>query len=185
MSDDMYTGGATRVTRDRRVVGVANYDVAADGETLVAYGLGACVAIGLYDEQNGIGALAHTMLPEEPADATAAPGKYADATLRAMLQEIVEAGGAYGSLEGWLVGGADIFPVEHFDLPQGVGERTASVVRDELAALDIPVVAEQIGGSEGRTVEFDTATGDRYIRRANSNKAVIFGDDDSNQNPRE
>ncbi|MFB6141970.1 MAG: chemotaxis protein CheD [Halorientalis sp.] len=183
MSDetaDMYTGGATEVRRERRVVGVANYVVATAGETLVAYGLGACVAVGLYDEENGVGALAHTMLPEEPEDATAAPGKYADTTLRAMLQDVVEAGGAYGSLEGWMIGGADIFPVDHFDLEQGVGVRTAEVARRELESLDIPIVAEQIGGTDGRTVEFDTASGERYIRRAESNKAVIFGDDNPN-----
>lgn len=162
MSMRTYGGGDTN--RDRRTIGVANLVVAADGTTLVAYGLGACVAIALHDADNGVGALAHTMLPEQPADSGSEPGKFADSAVRAMLQEMVEAGAAYASVEARLVGGASIFEIEGLNV--GVGERTVEVARDQLDTLDVPVVAEAVGGDRGRTVEFDTGSGELLIYTA-------------------
>ena len=50
---------------DRRFVGVSEYEVVADGTTLIAYGLGACVGLALYDPEHGVGGLAHAMLPRQ------------------------------------------------------------------------------------------------------------------------
>lgn len=154
------------VEADRRVVGVADYTVATGGETLVAYGLGTCVGIGLSDPEAGVAALGHTMLPRQPADSAAEPGKFADETIRTMLREAVAAGAGYGAVEAWLVGGAEVFPLADLDLPAGTGDRTVAVAREQLETLDVPVVAEAVGGDQGRTVEFDTATGAVRVRRA-------------------
>lgn len=161
MSDGLHT-----VDRDRRIVGVADYAVATAGETLVAYGIGACVGIGFSDTDNGVHALAHTMLPSEPDESTAPAGKFADTTVRAVLREMVGRGATHGAVEAWLVGGAEIFPLEDLGLRSAVGERTVSVAREGLSGLDIPVVAEVTGGDHGHTVEFDTAAGEVLLRRA-------------------
>lgn len=155
-----------RAGEDRQVVGVADYTVATGGETLVAYGLGTCVGIGLSDPGAGVAALGHTMLPRQPADSAAEPGKFADETVRAMLKDAVAAGAGYGSVEAWLVGGAEVFPLADLDLPAETGVRTAAVAREQLETLDVPVVAEAVGGDRGRTVEFDTATGAVEVRHA-------------------
>lgn len=147
--------------RERRFVSVSEYHVATAGETLVAYGLGACVAVALYDEEAGIGGLAHTLLPNRTDGLDAASGKYVDAAIHTMLTEMVDAGADYSTVEARLVGGADIFEFE--ELGKGVGEKNAAVAREELAKLDVPVVAEATGGDFGRTVEFDTETGDVEI----------------------
>jgi chemotaxis protein CheD len=152
--------------RSRRVVGVSNYAVATDDEVLVAYGLGTCVAVGLSDPANGVSALAHTVLPREPADSTAPPGKYADTTVQAMLRDMVDEGAGYGSVTAWLVGGATVFPVADLGLPENIGTETAAAAREQLSGLDAPVVAEAVGGDHGRTVEFDTGTGDVLCHRA-------------------
>lgn len=165
MSDDIHTDSRS-VDRDRRIVGVADYAVATAGETLVAYGIGACVGIGLSDTDNGVHALSHTMLPNELDESTAPPGKFADTTVRAVLREMVSQGATHGAMEAWLVGGADIFPLEDLGLESGVGDQTVSVAREGLSGLGIPVVAEVTGGEHGHTVEFDTATGEVLLRRA-------------------
>lgn len=176
MTEDMFTGGGSTADRERRVVGVANYVVSDDGQTLVAYGLGSCVAVGLYDPANGIGALAHVMLPRQPSAATNPPGKYADTTVRAMLEALIEAGGSYASVEGWVVGGADIFPLADLDLPEGIGRRTAAVARETLAALDVQVVDETVGGEEGRTVVYDTSTGEYRVYDSDDADPLVVGE---------
>jgi chemotaxis protein CheD len=164
--NSLYTAGGGDGRRGRRVVGVANYVVATGGETLVAYGLGACVGVGLVDAEAGVAGLAHAMLPTATGDAEGPDGKYVDTAIRQQLRSMADEGAAYGGIEGWLVGGAEIFPVEDLGLPGAVGEQTVETAREELARLDIPVVAESVGGASGRTVRFDTGTGEVLVAYA-------------------
>jgi chemotaxis protein CheD len=150
--------------RNRRLVGISEFAVAADGETLVAYGLGVCIGVALYDPDSGVGGLAHTMLPRKPADGPATEAKYVDAAIHGMLREMIRQGAGYGTVQGYVVGGADIFELE--DLAQGMGDRNAAVARDELRKLNVPLVGEAVGGDVGRTVEFDTETGTVRFRTA-------------------
>lgn len=163
---DMYTVGGGEVDRSRRVVGVADYAVASDGETLVAYGLGSCVGIGLRDGDAGVAALAHTMLPGGSNDPTAPDGKFVDTAVRTMLRSMVADGATYGSVRAFVVGGARIFPLADLGLP-AVGQQTVDAAHAELDALGVSVVAESTGGDQGRTVEFDTATGEALVYTAN------------------
>ncbi|WP_410765576.1 chemotaxis protein CheD [Haloferax sp. DFSO60] len=159
-------------TRERHLVGVSGYHVTDDGETLVAYGLGACVAIVLWDTESGVGALAHTLLPRQDKGLGASPGKYVDAAIQTMLREMVEAGAGYSSIEARLVGGADIFELKA--LGKGIGEKNLAVAREELARLDVPIVAEATGGDHGRTVEFDTETGTLEISTAHTDETELL-----------
>ena len=177
MADGLATYGGGEAERERRVVDVASHVVAADGETLVAYGLGACVAVGVRDTAHGVGALAHAVLPER-SESGAAAGKFADAAVTAMLGDLVEAGGVYDDVEAFVVGGADIFALP--ELPQGVGERTAAGAEETLAGLEVPVVAEAVGGDRGRSVEFDTETGRVVVSTAHGTETTLLegADDD-------
>ena len=141
---------------DRILVGVSNYVVGEDEQTLVAYGLGACVSVVLYDESAGVGGLTHAILPKQPADG-GTPGKYVDAAVEALLREMIAAGSGLGDIEAYVVGGATIFELR--DLAEGAGERNVKAARDQLDSLEVPVVAEAVGGDVGRTVELDLATG--------------------------
>lgn len=175
MSDGLFTTGGGTSERSRRVVNVADYAVATDGETLVAYGLGSCVGIGLVDPEHGAAALAHAMLPSEDGNSAAPRGKFVDTAVEEMLREMVEAGASYGRVEGWLVGGAQIFSLADLGLPREVGQRTVDAARNELRGLGIPIVADATGGSDGRTVEFDTATGRVVIDRAEGESEQLYG----------
>ncbi|MFC5970996.1 chemotaxis protein CheD [Halomarina salina] len=141
---------------DRILVGVSNYVVGESEQTLVAYGLGACVSVVLYDESEGVGGLTHAMLPNQPAD-SGNPGKYVDAAVEALLRDMIAAGSGLGDIEAYVVGGATIFELR--DLATGAGERNVEAARDQLDSLDVPVVAEAVGGDVGRTVELDLTTG--------------------------
>jgi chemotaxis protein CheD len=176
MSEEIATYGGGEAQRDHRVVDVATFVVGGDGETLVAYGLGACVAVGVRDVERGVGALAHVVLPERPDESGAAAGKFADSAVPAMLQQVVEAGAAYESLEAFVVGGADIFALP--ELATGVGGRTVDVVRAALDDAGVPVAVERVGGDRGRSVEFDAATGVVRLRTAGEEYETVLGGQD-------
>ncbi|MFC6961878.1 chemotaxis protein CheD [Halocatena marina] len=150
---------------DRQLVRVSEYGVADSSETLIAYGLGASVAIALY-APTGVGGLAHAMLPRKDDGVGSADGKFVDTAIHAMLREMIGAGAGYGTVEAQIAGGADIFQLD--GLATDAGRRNIEAARNELAALDVPIVAEDIGGGRGRRVEFDTASGDLVVHTIDS-----------------
>lgn len=90
---------------ERLFVDVSELELVADGTTLVAYELGACVGQAVYDPENGVGGLARAMLPRQSDGAGTSDGKYVDAVVETMVRDAISAGAGYGGLEGYDVGG--------------------------------------------------------------------------------
>ena len=67
-------------------------------EDLVAYSLGSCVGICLWDPIAKVAAMAHVVLPTAPAGAVALPGKFGDTAVPALLEALTRAGGLPASL---------------------------------------------------------------------------------------
>lgn len=163
------TGNEAAVDRDRVTVDVSTY-VVGSGETLVAYGLGACVGVALYDADAGVGGLAHAMLPERRGAADGPDGKFVDTAVDAMLREMVSAGASYGGVEARVAGGATIFELE--DIAADAGQRNVAAARAKLESLGVPVVGEAVGGDHGRSLEFDTGTGRIAVSTAHSEEVT-------------
>lgn len=157
-------------TTDPVQIGISEF-VVTEEDTLKAYGLGSCVAVVLYDEAAGVGALAHVMLPngDESDSSDLKPGKFADTAIRAMLRRMVEEGASYTDVEAKIAGGSDMFEFESFG--DGVGRRNVAAAKEELEKLGVPLVAEDVGGSRGRTVIFDAETMDVTITTAEQDTA--------------
>ncbi|MCK4718175.1 MAG: chemotaxis protein CheD [Thermoplasmata archaeon] len=141
------------------VVEVASYHVAANPTRLMCIGLGSCVAIALYDPIHHLGGLAHAMLPryQEGRDKTNV-GKYVDTSIYLMIDELIALGAKKGSLKAKLVGGAQMFSY----LSPGtldIGTRNVEAARETLKKERVPIVAEDVGGTRGRTMTFDIKTG--------------------------
>ncbi len=161
-------------------------------ERLTAVGLGACVGLCLYDPAVRLGAMAHIVLPETPhplplfrgQPLPARPGKCADTAVAFLLAEIVERGARVRHLRAAMAGGAHIFSHASFAKPGSassahggaalsrleIGPRNAEAVREALERAGIPLMAEDVGGTFGRTVGLCIRTGDFWVRR-------IGGDD--------
>jgi chemotaxis protein CheD len=124
-------------------------------ESLVAHGLGSCIALCLFDPMNKVAGLAHVVLPG--SDPQNVPnGKFAGSALPALL----EAMGRFGTgndprrLQARIVGGAHVLAIGGTGSLLRIGDKNAEAVKAALAAASVPVVAEDVGGGRGRTVWF-------------------------------
>jgi len=68
-----------------------------------------------------------------------------------------------GCLQGLLVGGARMFPMGHASI-SSIGDQNVEAARKALREKNIPVVFEDTGGTAGRTVTFDNATGKVLVK---------------------
>ncbi len=141
------------------------------GRSLVALGLGSCIGLALLDRRGGRAGLAHVVLP---TSAGHVPGKaaykFADHAIPALIDQLAELGAPRVRLQAMLVGGASMFGSGTLE----VGSRNASAVRELLAGQRIPVVAEAVGGSRGRTIRVDVLTGEVTVREAGGKDAALL-----------
>ncbi len=168
----MKTYGTEPGAPDPVQVGIAELVVTEGQDTLRSYGLGSCLAVALYDPGTEIGGLAHVMLPngDEADNSDEKPGKYADTAIRALLRRMVERGANYTDVEAKIAGGSDMFDFKSFG--DGVGQRNVTAAREELEKLGVPLVAEDVGGERGRTVEFTPGTGTLIVKSGNGEDGV-------------
>jgi len=142
-------------------VKMAEMDVVTDGRSLKTI-LGSCVGIILCDPVRRVSGLAHVMLPNRHGG-DAATGKYADTAIPALLSRLTESGGRRGSLQAFLIGGAQMFPMGNIRIAS-IGDQNVEAARRILAESKIPIVFQDTGGKAGRTVLFDNATGQVSVR---------------------
>jgi len=163
-----HTEGGHEVDSDRLTVGLSEWRVAADGETLVSSGVGSSVVVALYDPRTGVAGLVRAVLPRQSEASaprsSAPPAKYADTAVREALEAMIEAGASYAAVQGWLVGGSEMFDLDR--LSAGTAGRTVETAAETLDRLNVDVVGRAVGGDHGRTVELDAATGEVSLRTA-------------------
>jgi chemotaxis protein CheD len=125
-------------------------------EALVAYGLGSCVAVCLWDASAQVAAMAHVVLPG--SDPSGAPNaKFARSAVPVLLSLMRAHGGGKDPtrLVARLAGGAQVLRLGGSGTLPRVGEQNAAAVQEALASAGVAVEAHDLGGSQGRSVWFD------------------------------
>lgn len=117
--------------------------------------LGSCIGVALYDPVAKIGGMAHVILPDS-REGSGEPGKFADTAIDLLLGELREAGADGKKVRAKITGGAAMFGGESL---VSLGIRNAEAVRERLSHHAIRLVAEAIGGTKGRKMCLDPATG--------------------------
>lgn len=157
-------------------VGISEFRVAGAPAVLVAYGLGSCVGVILDDRQRRLGGMAHTLLPSPRSGGEGGRrAKFVDAAVLLLVEELVSRGSAREHLTARIVGGANMFEPLLAPAADGIGARNVRMAREALRDLDIPLLAEDVGGSHGRTVEFDLATGRVLVRSVRGEDTLPAG----------
>jgi len=168
---EMKTTSENAETRRHRI-GIGEHLTATEPTVIATSGLGSCVGVGLYDE-NGRGGLAHCMLPsaaEAGDENPEKPGKYVDTGIETLYKELIGAGTDPKNLRAKVAGGSDMLGLS--DGPT-VGERNVAAVRTVLQNREIPIVAAETGGDQGRSLSFETATARLRIDVADGSTTVL------------
>jgi chemotaxis protein CheD len=141
------------------VVGLGEAKVVVDRtaeEALVAYGLGSCVAMCLWDPDARVAGMAHVVLPGSDPSGEPNP-RFARSALPALLALMREQGAAADPrrLVARLAGGAQVLALDAARGLWRVGDANARAVQEVLADAGVNVEGFDLGGSSGRSVWFD------------------------------
>ena len=155
-------------------VGMADLKICKAPKALTTIGLGSCVGICLWDTSSGIGGLAHIMLP----DSTKIRNntniyKFADSAIDEMIRQMVILGANSRRIKAKIAGGAQMFAFQSQSDLMSVGTSNVEAVKEKLRKEGIPLMAEDTGGSHGRTIVFYPQTGKLTIKAVDKPEMVI------------
>jgi chemotaxis protein CheD len=139
------------------------------GEALLHAVLGSCVGVALYHPRARVGALGHIVLPDS-SGREASAGKFADTAIPAMIRECERQGAARAGLVAKIAGGACMFGGGG---PLQIGEANLAAVAQRLAQAGIRIAAEDTGGSKGRRVTLDCATGQMAVQVVGQSTRIL------------
>ena len=134
------------------------------GDVLVAYSLGSCVGLSLYDPVARVGGLIHCVLPVssiDPAKARMNPCMFTDTGVPALIHSIMNLGAQKSRLIARVAGAASLLDEKGaFE----IGERNYIVLRKVLWENKILVAAEDTGGTIVRTICLYMNTGRTTVK---------------------
>ena len=122
--------------------------------------LGSCVSVCLYDPACAVGGLNHFMLP---GDSPNVSPRYARHAMDLLLQQLIAFGAKRSRLEATLFGGASVLKSNESAVDLGL--RNIEAARARLAHEQIPVTAEDVGGTRGRRLIYVTSDGSALIKQ--------------------
>lgn len=151
--------------RRRIIVGMSDARVSCCAtELLVTYSLGSCVGVAVYDPLARLAGLLHYQLPssvQDPARALERPLMYADTGMERLLAQMEERGAKRRRMSVKLAGAAQM-------LNDGklfnIGLRNHAAIRKFLRQHDMLIEAEEVGGSEPRTMYVRVVDGKVFLK---------------------
>jgi chemotaxis receptor (MCP) glutamine deamidase CheD/AmiR/NasT family two-component response regulator len=146
---------------DRVFLLPGEYHVSRRPETMATL-LGSCVAVCLYNRQNGSAAMNHFLLPEAPPNPEKDKGHYGNTSTETILQIMEKLGGNSGNMRARVYGGAAV--VGHLGAASNIGIRNAEVALAVLKQWHIRVIEKDTGGKTGRRIYFNTAKNEVTVR---------------------
>ncbi|MCM3717135.1 chemotaxis protein CheD [Fictibacillus phosphorivorans] len=156
-------------------VGIADINLVTPPNTIRTTGLGSCVGVILYDEVRKIAGMAHVMLPQSTLvkSASTNSGKFADTAIKALYDLLLKKGATAKRLKAKIAGGAQMFQFSSASEMMRIGPRNIESVKYHLNQLGIPLIASDVGGNSGRTIEFNPATYHLTIKTVNKGTKII------------
>ncbi|MDD2282341.1 MAG: chemotaxis protein CheD [Eubacteriales bacterium] len=157
---------------DNHQIGMAQLLVTKAPGVIRSTGLGSCIGIILYDPFVKVGGMAHAMLPKHRPGRGDNKAKYVDTAIDTMLEDMEALGANRLNIIAKLAGGAQMFPDSDRDSLMVIGSKNIAAAEEHLSSLGIAVVARDVGGHSGRTLELDCRDGTLYIKTV-SNETKI------------
>lgn len=145
-------------------VGMADLNVCKAPDAITTLGLGSCVGVCLYDAPLKIAGMVHVMLPDSTIiKDNSNTAKFADTGITLLLERLLAMGCNKSRLTAKIAGGAQMFAFGTNNDMLRVGDKNVAAVKNTLARLNIPVIAQDTGDSFGRTIVFYPENGSLKI----------------------
>jgi len=154
-------------------IGMADLNVATPPDVLQTCGLGSCVGICLWDPVTKVSGMAHIMLPSSLQGKNGNEAKFADTAVPLLIQGMLKLGAEKSRLVAKIAGGAQMFSFYSANDIMKIGERNVEAVKMVLEKTKIRLIAEDVGGNYGRTIEFYSENGQLYVRTINLGEKYI------------
>lgn len=146
-------------------------------DVLVAYGLGSCVAVCLYDPLVRVGGLLHALLPTDRMGGRARPGqpaKFVDQGVPLLIAQVLDLGAKRFRLVARLCGGANM--LAHTGLEgraDRIGQLNIQAAESALRSARVRLRASATGGRGGRTVKLHMADGRVTVKTLKESEYVL------------
>lgn len=125
--------------------------------------LGSCVAVCLYDTKLGIGGMNHYLLPFWNGNGLQSP-KFGNISIPKMIEQMLARGSTPKNLEAKVFGGASMNI--NGSQTMMIGEKNVLVAHEILTEYRIPIVAQDVGGLNGRKIQFNLERGKVLMKYA-------------------
>ncbi len=126
--------------------------------------LGSCIATCLWDPRSGVGGMNHFLLPEPTnGDGQGDLSRFGIHAMELLIGKIQRLGGDRRTVQAKVFGGGHVLQMKETGV--GVPERNIRFIRQFMADENIPVVAEDVGGTAARQVVFHTQSGKALLKR--------------------
>ena len=125
--------------------------------------LGSCVSVCLWDPTTGAGGLNHFLLPQCVENGISSP-RFGNVAIHRLLDELAGLGSPRARLKAKVFGGASV--IDAFQSAnESLGMKNVDLARRLLSDAGIPIIAEDVGGAQGRKLVFQTGDGAAWVRK--------------------
>ncbi len=124
--------------------------------------LGSCVSVCLWDPVLRIGGMNHYMLALWNGEGLPSP-KYGNIAIEKLIEKMLRLGSRKADLTAKVFGGGEVLESSNGIL--NISRRNIDLAKNILQKEQIPVVASDVGGHQGRKLVFNTETGSVLVRK--------------------
>lgn len=165
MPDPMTRPAGHTAKGELTIVGVADMAVVrASAGRLTTHALGSCIGVTIFDPVAGVGGLLHYMLPQPGSPDQASAKKvamFATTGIPALFKAAYDLGASKQNIIVCAAGASQL-------LQDGagfqIGKRNHTMMRKLFFKNNIVVAAEDIGGSDARTLSLELSNGTALVR---------------------
>ncbi|MDD5156507.1 chemotaxis protein CheD [Sulfurimonas sp.] len=133
------------------------------GPVAISTVLGSCVAVCLHDTKLGIGGMNHYLLPFWNNNGLQSP-RFGNISIPKLIEAMLEHGSDIKNMEAKIFGGASM-NIYTSDTMM-IGEKNILVAREILKEYKIRIVAEDVGGLNGRKIQMNCEHGKVLLKYA-------------------
>ena len=130
--------------------------------SLISTVVGSCVAISLWDYKKELAAMAHFLYPLIK-DKSQAVVLYGNVAITCMIKLLIGEGSKVDHLTAQIFGGA----INPLGGCEKIGSENVRIAKKLLASQHIPITSEDIGGTMGRKIVYNTLCNEAIVYKVN------------------